>query len=644
MADTPMDYSKFSTDDLIALKNKDYSKVSTEGLMLLKGQPTTKPQAKSEPQEPSYMSKVYETFTAPLEVATSLAAAPIVSGVGNVIGAGSTLFNGTYGTPQGATAAEKRSAEFAEKYTPQPRTDLGKRMLGGIGNIIEKSGIQGIPMTEFPAISAATKPLTEMVGVKTPKVNITPPAKPGEIVNPRAKELRALEKEHGVDLTYGQESGKVPAQRLEAGMRHIPFFGTGSKFEKLQIQTQQAANNFVKKFQSGEDYGADIHDSLRRGLATAKTEAGLLYDDVAVQIQKNGVVNEVKSDNLKPVIQQLMKESPDIFKRLPDQALETKIGAIGSALEQKEPVSTIVNVGGRPMTLTPEQAKKYGIATPEQPVLTFQEARALREKLNDYIQKAGNSSNVIGSKELHKLIEVKTALDKDIDAFGEQVGNKAVHDAYRKANTFYSENVGPFSDKLISKATMKDVDTDTILKMFVKEDRPKLAEKLYERLDNPGKLAIKFGILKEAFDRSFDSRTNNFLSGKFSDELHKLSGPNEVLFTAEEKTQVDGLAKLMKVSEEAGFNQKISTKTESLTKAEPIGMAALMITHPIATAKFGITAKMMTWLLTSEKGKSLLTEVAKTPESSARFKELQRQATLLSAGLAARQQQPQQQQ
>lgn len=552
--------------------------------------------------------------------------------IGQMYGAAKALAPSNYGTVEGSERAQESGGNVAQALTYQPRTSAGQRYTENIGDAIQASGIAGIPLPELGMIGQSLKPIKALAGIvdkPLPKIG-------GEIVNPRARELNVLGKEHGVNLTYGQESGKVPAQRFELGMKHIPFFGTEGKFESLQKETTQAARNFVGKFQKGEDYGNEIHESLNRGLVSAKGEAKTLYDDVETKIKKEGVVDNVEPTQFKAKTTELLKEYPDIFNRLPDESLQKTIASIQAGVERKKPESTLVSIGGSRIKLSPEQAKKMGIETTGQTGLTFKEARFLREKLSDYINRAKNSAGVVGNKEFYQLNQLKSAIDSDIETFGKEAGNKNVIDSFNKANTFYKENVVPFKDKLIDKATSRDVDTDTILKSFVKEDRPKLAKKLYDRLDEQGKLAIRYGILKEAFDRSFDERTENFQPGKFSDSMHKLADANEILFSKEEKSQIDGLSKLMKASEQAGNNQKITSRVESLTKAEPIGMAAAFGLAPIATLKFGVAAKSMAWLLTSERGKRLLTEVSKTPEQSARFNELVRQAKVLSAGEMAR--------
>lgn len=550
--------------------------------------------------------------------------AALSTGTGLLTGTAGMLYGGPLIGADPATMPKesqediKKAGERFDKIASlnyQPRTKEGQRQTGLVSDFIQKSGINALPM--MPELNALT-------AVKTPL------GKGGEIVNPRARELRALGKEHGVDLTYGQESGKIPAQRLEVGMKHIPFFGTGSKFEKLQEQTNQAAKRFVSKFHSGEDYGEDIHASLNRGLTSAKNEASKLYDDVEMQIKKEGVIDNVEPDTFKAKTTELLKDYPDIFNRLPDESLQKTISAMQSGVERKQPESVIVTTAGSRIKLTPEQAQRMGISQKPETGLTFKESRFLREKLSDYINRAKSSAGVVGNKELYQLSEIKSALDKDIETFGGKSGNKNVIESFKKANDFYKENVVPFKDKLINKATSRDIDTDTILKSFVKEDRPKLAKKLYDRLDNEGKLAIRYGILKESFDRSFDTRTEKFEPGKFSDALHKLTDANEIIFSSAEKSQIDGLSKLMKAAEQSGSKKDLTGRAESLTKAEPIGMTAALIAAPITTLKFGAFAKSMTWLLTSERGKNLLTEVSKTPESSVRFKELVRQASMLA--------------
>lgn len=580
----------------------------------------------------SFIDKSIDNIIAPVEVATTLATAPISQLLGTAAGVGKQALQGELGSQKSASQAEKTAADVTSKLTYEPRTLTGKRAISSIGDFLERSGIQGIPFSEIPHMAEAVKPLTELAS----KAEKTSSLLGGEIVSPRARELRSLGKEHGVDLTYGQESGSVHAQRLEVGMKHIPWFGTESKFEALQQQTKNAARNFVSKFQTNEDYGQDIHESLKRSLGTSKSQAKVLYDDVENEINKAGVVDKVEVKHLMPKVEGLLKDYPDIFERLPDKALETIVQSVRAGVARKAPESQILSIGGSRIKINPEQAARLGMQTDKTTALTFHEARFLRDKLNNYIGRVKGASGVVGNKEMHQLLEIKSALDNDIDAFGKQTGNEGVAVAYKKANQFYTDNVVPFKDKLIDKATQRDVDTDTILKMFVKEDRPKLAKKLYERLDDQGKLAIKYGIMKESFSRALDERNGNFEPGKFSDQLYKLSDASEVTFTVGEKTQIDGLSKLMKAAENAGKNQKITNSVESLTKAEPLGATAAFALAPIATAKFAAGVKSMTWLLTSERGKKILTEVSKTPEQSARFKELVRQAKILTAGEIAR--------
>ena len=460
------------------------------------------------------------------------------------------------------------------------------------------------------------------------------PAAPREIVNPKIRELREFGQAHDVDvLSYGQESGNPLAKGLEIGSKHAPFVGTGKFFQEGHKKAKAAAQGLADKFKTNGNYGEEIHESLKRGLSKAKNEAKSNFDDVEKKLLANGVVDKVGVDNLLPKVDELLKDYPDIFDRLPDKSLSQNIETIRAGVKRKEPQSQLVSIGGSRIKVTPEQAQRMGIAQPNQETaLSFHEARFLRDKLSNYINRAQFSAGVVGNKEVHQLIELKNALDKDIESFGKHVGNQDVMTAFKKANDHYKENVVPFKDRLIDKATNLEVDTDTILKMFVKADRPKLAEKLYNRLDDEGKSAIKHGILKEAFDNAYDTRIDNFEPAKFSNELHKLTETNEIIFSPQEKVELDGWVKWMKAAEEFGKNQKITSKSESLTRLEPYGMAAgLLFAFPKSTLALGAFVKSSTLLLTSPMGKKILTELSKAPKNSVRYKDLVRQASFLAA-------------
>lgn len=354
---------------------------------------------------------------------------------------------------------------------------------------------------------------------------------------------------------------------------------------------------------SGDDAGEAIHSSLRRVLGANKASAKGLYDAVEQASLQPGVTAIIPSET-RSAATNLLKDYPDIFDRLPAGTVKTKIEAIIGATGPK--ASPVLDANGNPI-LKPAE-------------MTFEEARFLRKQLSNYIDRASKSAGAVGDDELRQLTALKSGLENDIAAWGNQSENAAVRKAFESANSFYRDKVAPFKDALLNKAAGKDFDTDTIFKTFVKPGRENLAGKLVGNLDAEGHQAVKYGVLKSAFDSAMDEKTGAFSPLKFASGIDKLGNANKAIFSDVERQQLTGLVKVMTAAQRAGqFMENPPTGNrvaQMLLGAGGVAGPALgAFSVQSALAGAGI-AKLMTTLTTTEPGKRFLIAASKLPVDS----------------------------
>lgn len=74
---------------------------------------------------------------------------------GSIAGLGKSLFGGKLGTAEGVQQGDKFGGEVANALTYQPRTETGKDRVRSLGELLNDSGIVGIPLPELNTLSRA---------------------------------------------------------------------------------------------------------------------------------------------------------------------------------------------------------------------------------------------------------------------------------------------------------------------------------------------------------------------------------------------------------------------------------------------------------------------------------------------------------
>lgn len=428
----------------------------------------------------------------------------------------------------------------------------------------------------------------------------------GKFATPEIAERYAASRSSGVPLTAGELMNSPALKKTETLLENAPIVGTGGFRSRQADATLNAARNAVERVRPGaaDDAGEAIHASLRRVLSGNKAEAKSLYDAVEQASLQPGVT-AIVPDNTRSAAAQLLKDYPDIFDRLPAGTVKAKLDAVIGATGPK--ASPVLGADGSPI-LTPAE-------------MTFEEARFLRKQLSNYIGRASKSAGAVGDDELRQLTALKSGLESDIATWGSQSQNAGVKQAFESANGFYREKVAPFKDALLNKAAGKDFDTDTIFKTFVKPGRENLAGKLVGNLDAEGHQAVKYGVLKSAFDNAMDDKSGAFSPLKFASGIDKLGSANNAIFSDVERQQLTGLVKVMTAAQRAGQfmeNPPTGNRVAQLLLGAGglAGPAIGAFSAQSAFAGAGI-AKLMTTLTTTEPGKRFLIAASKLPAESA---------------------------
>jgi hypothetical protein len=401
-----------------------------------------------------------------------------------------------------------------------------------------------------------------------------------------AQEMHTLSRRYGVDLTAGELSGKGGLQRLETILEKVPYLGIGGFRKKQSAQVVAAAKKLRDQFDVGaSDIGEELQSGLERVYQQNKGEVGKLYDRVD-QLSK-GVDDPVLTTNRRGIAADLLKAE----------------AALGPSADQQLVKYLEAHVSGEPMT--------------------FDAARKLRSRLWDEVRQAEKKAinGSVSDAEVALRTKVAQSLEQDIDEWAERAGtqNKELLSAYRQASHEFKYKVAPFKDRDIRKALQTD-DTDTIVGTFLKRDRPKLADKLLSKTDERTQTAAKFYVLDNAFKAAESLPDTEFSPLVFARELEQLKSTNKVIFSEAEQKELHGFVKLMHSAQRAGKYRENVPTGNRVAEVGALGgtaaLGALAVKNPPMAATIAGGAKTLSLLLTTDAGRSILTDVSRAGERS----------------------------
>ncbi|QRX83257.1 hypothetical protein [Glaciimonas sp. PAMC28666] len=119
----------------------------------LANHPASNTSTSSAPSAPSSGNAALSNAAGILEAVGSIASGTAGAIAGTAFGIGKSVLDGSYGSPEGARAAENTAADIGQKWTYEPRTDAGKKITQGVSDALNDSGIIGVPLPELEMLS-----------------------------------------------------------------------------------------------------------------------------------------------------------------------------------------------------------------------------------------------------------------------------------------------------------------------------------------------------------------------------------------------------------------------------------------------------------------------------------------------------------
>jgi hypothetical protein len=575
----------------------------------------------------------------PLRFASEAVTMPLNAGLRGLKSVASTVQAGGEAIRTGSLDAglqkyNQKQAEFRPLESPMDPSATGEMISAGMNKGIGKlSDLTGRPDIVEPVAQGAMD-IGALMGLRSgvgagkrslSEISANRPVKPVSPKSANQTELAQLSKQFDVPLTVGELRGSTGLKAAETQLERVPAVGIRGFREKQSMSLKNAAESLVDNLTTGvDDSGAAIQQSLKAKLQKGKDLSRDAYNKIEEAVNQKAVLDEIIPTGTKEAANALLAEYPDIFDRLPSGTVKSKLQIISEDTATKQqsfnglPSEVMASSHGKPQPQPIVDAQGNPITKTIQPTVSFKDARSLREQLGNYINRAHKSAGAVGSKEIRQLQILKDALENDISTWAETTGNVAVTDAFANANKVYRNNVAPFKEFIVKKATGDTFDTDLMAKTFIKNDRPQLAKKLMNLLDDSGKGAVKHSILKEALDLGLETKSDvPFSPAKFATKLERYGNTLNTVFTPDELTQINGFVKLARAAERAGqYAENPPTGLRAGDLGIFTGFGYLIASDPMTAMGTAAALKALSTLLTSDMGRKLLTQSAKIKEGT----------------------------
>jgi hypothetical protein len=403
------------------------------------------------------------------------------------------------------------------------------------------------------------------------------PVTPGIVTAQRAARnaerqgLRELSSKHGIPLSQGDISKNPFLRKAEVALESVPGAGMVS-FRKGQAgAAEQAANRLLdkaaSKLDSTDDWGRILQTSVKGKAKFVRDAAAKKYDRVA---QLADPLGPVPTPQMNQTAKQLLAEEmqkPEVYR---------DAGFIS-------------------------QLQKYAT----EPGVNFSTTRGIRSDLGDLISDAYKGRNaIIGEKGAGALQKLKGALEADMKQFATTRDPK-VAAAWKNADGFYRKTVVPFKDGALARAA-KSSTPDEIYKTFIQRGKGDRAMNFYNALDQQGRDAVRYGMVKEAIDKATREGAP-FSPAKFATSLENIDAATGVFFKGKNKDMLDGLVKLMRHAERGG---QVLENPPTGQRVIPWLMAG-SFAGPVLSVKTVAGSFAIQKLLTTERGQNFLAHMAK---------------------------------
>lgn len=402
---------------------------------------------------------------------------------------------------------------------PKAVGEAGESVKKGIDAIRDKEGVvgQNIPPDVLEVIETSKK-----TGIPLSTSDLT---RPGSLPDKIARKSELLGTfDRGEQMVKAGEASRAALQQEMSAMI-AENFGGADGIQKIQKAAAKggrrgnAAQMLLEDIaDAGEDWNKILKTSGNVKLMNNKLKADLLYDKV---------------------------------ERLAEPLGELKFQGALDTLDKK-----IKELSVTPKTNAAEIKILEDLKADLRSPLSFRNARRVRSQLGDKITNYTSGPNALIARQgVDALMDAQEALRGDLKRFATSQGPE-LKAAWNEADKFYKESIVPLKDRQLARALKTESNPDEIARMFIKTGGEAgglgtaRAQKFYEALDDKGRAAARYDILKRATDKAFNER-GEFSPAKYATELEKLKAARAVFFKGEAARELDGLAKLMRYADKA---------------------------------------------------------------------------------------------
>lgn len=412
----------------------------------------------------------------------------------------------------------------------------GQKVLGGAANAIGRMS-NVAPTTLADAGNAMLRGSGRGTRLPVPEV---PSA------NPQAQAAQRLMQQQGVRTSIGDIDPTSKWRNFEDLME--PIMGERKDFMRQQqgdlktmlANTQAAINKPVR-----DQAGNAVPDTyaMAQGIKDAykanKADAKVLWDGVDSLAAQPGV-SPVAPGITYHEAQRLMDERPEFFTELQKNGLWNKLAGVERDAGPQN--SIIVQQNGQPF-------KKAQL-------LDFSEMRKLRSRIGS----EGRSAKATDPEKYRMMAVLLSAVDQDLDAWGQNTGNKALNKAYAEAREHYKGNVVPYTDPkanpskspLFRDVAVRDsIDSETVPKGVFKQDRQQLAQDFMDLATPQGQQGAKNELIDEVISSGLNPNTETGLSTSIINHGARYKAPGAAVFSPTEQKALEDSIDALKTTRRA---------------------------------------------------------------------------------------------
>ena len=452
-------------------------------------------------------------------------------------------------------------------------------------------------------------------------------------IDPAAQEVSDLAKQFGVKATAGDLSASPVLKRTEQGLEYLPGIGM-TRYRKEQAdQVISALSKVVDKYkdqlpQADYDWLNHIKTAAAKNALGVKASASELISakkankilaDIAKAsndpdevIKVSAAVKEFRAHQIASGLYDKVEGLAGKTK-VPTNNLRTALKQVGQAdkdalLSEPEVARMVKDIQKK---VDPPFKMKNGVPQVT-PVKEFDYGQ-LRKARSDIKDKVNQLSKAGKLKEANALAQLRQGVEDDIKAFTKKSPNLAT--AQRAADEFYATKYGPIRD--YSRKFFANKEADVLTDKGLNPKSADASQKFYSSLDSKGRAAVRYNVVKDAWDKAFDQSTNRISPVKFANHLEKLQESTKFFFKGQDKQEIQGLVKLLKHLERAGAYAERPSAPSRIAQMGVLGgtIGTAAYSWPLFLKTYG-GAMVLKKLLVSKSGRNLLLAVSNLSEKN----------------------------